>query len=546
MTSDDTAAAGPDAPPTRRDWLALAVLSVGLGLIVLDGTIVGVALPDIIADIGLDLTDAQWVNSLYAVILAALLLSTGKLADRWGRKLLFLVGVVVFVGGSILAAMSDAAGTLIAARAVQAIGAALIMPSTLSTVNAVFRGRYRAAAFGVWGAVISGAAAIGPLAGGALTQWASWHWIFLVNIPLGLLVFVAAILTVPETRGAKGRPGADVDGALLSAIGFGALVFAIIEGPDLGWWAPKGELTIFGWTWPADAPISAVPVAFAVSAVALTLFVVWERHRERIKRSAILDLDLFMLPTFSWGNLTAAMVAVGEFAIIFVLPLYLINALGLDVMGAGLVLAAMALGAFFSGASARHIAARFGSPGTVLIGLGLEVLGVVVLALLISATTPGWLIAVPLVVYGLGLGLASAQLTGTVLRDVPVEVSGQGSATQSTVRQIGSALGTAFAGAALSIALALTLPAALAGAGVTGATADQLASSTRESAGTTITQLRAEGDASPLGDQTTAAVDALATGFSDATRWSLLVASGFLLLGLAGAVNLRRVAGRTG
>jgi hypothetical protein len=129
---------------------------------------------------------------------------------------------------------------------------------------------------------------------------------------------------------------------------------------------------------------------------------------------------------------------------------------------------------------------------------------------------------------------------------VPVEVSGQGSATQSTVRQIGSALGTAFAGAALSIALALTLPAALAGAGVTGATADQLASSTRESAGTTITQLRAEGDASPLGDQTTAAVDALATGFSDATRWSLLVASGFLLLGLAGAVNLRRVAGRTG
>jgi EmrB/QacA subfamily drug resistance transporter len=505
-----------------------------------------VALPDIIADIGLDLTDAQWVNSLYAVILAALLLSTGKLADRWGRKLLFLVGVVVFVGGSILAAMSDAAGTLIAARAVQAIGAALIMPSTLSTVNAVFRGRYRAAAFGVWGAVISGAAAIGPLAGGALTQWASWHWIFLVNIPLGLLVFVAAILTVPETRGAKGRPGADVDGALLSAIGFGALVFAIIEGPDLGWWAPKGELTILGWTWPADAPISAVPVAFAVSAVALTLFVVWERHRERIKRSAILDLDLFMLPTFSWGNLTAAMVAVGEFAIIFVLPLYLINALGLDVMGAGLVLAAMALGAFFSGASARHIAARFGSPGTVLIGLGLEVLGVVVLALLMSATTPGWLIAVPLVVYGLGLGLASAQLTGTVLRDVPVEVSGQGSATQSTVRQIGSALGTAFAGAALSIALALTLPAALAGAGVTGATADQLASSTRQSAGTTITQLRAEGDAGPLGDQTTAAVDALAAGFSDATRWSLLVASGFLLLGLAGAVNLRRVAGRTG
>jgi len=125
-------------------------------MIVLDGTIVGVALPDIITDIHLNLTDAQWVNSLYAVVLAALLLSTGRLADRWGRKRLFLIGVVVFVGGSVLAAAAASAGSLIGARAVQAVGAALIMPSTLSTVNAVFRGRHRAAAFGIWGAVISG------------------------------------------------------------------------------------------------------------------------------------------------------------------------------------------------------------------------------------------------------------------------------------------------------------------------------------------------------------------------------------------------------
>lgn len=527
--------------PTRKEWAALVVLSIGLGMIVLDGTIVGVALPEIIRDLSLGLTDAQWVNSLYAVLLAALLLSTGRLADRWGRRLLFLVGIVVFVAGSVLAAMSDAAGTLIGARAVQAVGAALIMPSTLSTVNAVFRGRYRAAAFGVWGAVISGAAAVGPLAGGALTQWGSWHWIFLVNIPLGAAVLIGALLTVPETRGAKGRPGADVDGALLSAIGFGALVFAVIEGPDLGWWTPRAELQLFGWVWPVDAPVSAIPVALAVAAVALTLFVVWERHRQKVRRSALLDLDLFRLPTFTWGNLTAAMVAVGEFAIIFVLPLFLVNALGMDVMGAGLVLAAMAVGAFFSGASARHLAARFGSPGTVLIGLGLEVAGVVILALVVSGTSPGWLVAIPLVVYGLGLGLASAQLTGTVLRDVPIDASGQGSATQSTVRQVGSALGTAFAGAALSVSLALTLPAALTGAGLSGSAADELAQATRQSAGTTIDQLRAEGAASALGTQTDAAVTALAQGFADATRWSLLIASAFLLLGFVGALRLRRV-----
>ena len=541
-----TPAASTAAPaPSRRDWLALAVLAIGLGLIVLDGTIVGVALPAMITDLHLNLTDAQWVNSLYAVLLAALLLSTGHFADRLGRKRVFLVGIIVFVGGSLMASLASTGGLLIGARAVQAVGAALIMPSTLSTVNAVFRGKYRAAAFGVWGAVISGAAAIGPLAGGALTQWASWHWVFLVNLPLGLLVLIAAILVVPETRGGTHRPGVDVDGALLSGIGFGALVFAVIEGPDIGWWTPKADLNLFGIVWSKEAPISAVPIAFAVAAVALVLFVFWERHRERVQRSALLDLSLFTLPTFSWGNLTAAMVAVGEFAIIFVLPLYLINAHGLDVMGAGLVLAGMALGAFFSGAAARHIAARFGAPGTVLLGLGLEVIGVVVLALIIRADTPGWIIALPLVVYGLGLGLASAQLTGTVLRDVPVEVSGQGSATQSTVRQIGSALGTAFAGAALSVSLATTLPGALANVGITGPAADQLAAATRDSAGTSLLALRMQGDAGPLGPQTGTAVDALSAGFADATRISMLVAAVFLLLGLIGAWQLRRAAAKS-
>lgn len=528
--------------PSRKEWIALAVLSIGLGLIVLDGTIVGVALPAIISDLKLNLTDAQWVNSLYAVLLAALLLSTGNLADRWGRKRLFLFGLVVFMGGSLLAAMSGTAGLLIGARAVQAVGAAFIMPSTLSTVNAVFRGKYRAAAFGVWGAVISGAAAIGPLVGGALTQYASWHWIFLVNLPLGAIVLIAAWLTVPETRGERKRPGADVDGALLSAIGFGALVFAVIEGPDLGWWAPKADLTLFGWVWSKDATVSAVPVALLIAAVALVLFVIWERHREKVKRSALLDLSLFSFSTFSWGNLTAMMVAVGEFAILFVLPLYLINALGLDVMGAGLVLAGMAVGAFLSGAAARHLAAKFGSPGTVLIGLGMEVVGILALALIIHGDTPGWLVTIPLVFYGLGLGLASAQLTGTVLRDIPVGLSGQGSATQSTVRQIGSALGTAFAGAALSISLAVTLPKALDAAGITGDAATQLADSTRQSAGTTITQLRVQGDHSSLGDQTTAAVNALSDGFALGTRWALIIATGFLVLGLVGALRLKRAA----
>lgn len=537
MTANGTPA---EHVPTRKDWAALAVLATGLGLIVLDGTIVSVALPVIIEDLKMDLTDAQWVNSLYAVVLAALLLSTGKLADRWGRKRLFLVGIAVFVLGSLWAASASGAGVLISARAVQAVGAALLMPSTLSTVNAMFRGKYRAAAFGVWGAVISGAAAIGPLAGGALTQWVSWHWIFLVNLPIGIIVIAVALMVVPETRGGKPKRGADVDGAILSAIGMGALVFAVIEGPSLGWWKPEAELTLFGWTWPVTAPVSIVPVMLLVSAVALSLFVVWERHRKKVQRSALLDLELFRLGSFSWGNVTATMVAVGEFALLFVLPLYLVNVLGLDVIGAGVILAAMAFGAFLSGAAARHLAAKFGSAGTVLIGLTLEVAGALALALLVHGSTAGWLIAVPLAVYGLGLGLASAQLTGTVLQDVPVEVSGTASATQSTVRQIGSALGTAFSGAILATALATTLPNALAKLGLDEAVVGPLAESTKQSAGTTIMQLRMQGSGSQLGEQTGAVVEALASGFADATRISLFAAAAFLSIGLLAAAKLRQ------
>lgn len=518
------------SPQASHPWGALAILAAGLGLVVLDGTIVGVALPQIIADIGLDLGDAQWVNSLYAVVLAALLLSAGSLADRWGRKKLFVSGLLLFALGSLLAAGAGAAGPLIAARAVQAVGAACIMPATLSTVNAMFQGKQRAAAFGIWGAVISGAAAVGPLAGGLLTQYASWHWIFLVNLPLGAVLLVLALVFVPETKGGKPARGVDVDGALLSALGMGALVFAIIEGPETGWWKPKSELRVGPFIWPADAAISIVPVALLIAAAAIVLFIFWERHRARVRRSALLELQLFTVPTFSWGNLTAASVAIGEFALLFVLPLFLVNALGLSVLSSGLVLVAMAVGAFISGALARHLAARISAAGTVLLGLGMETLGVLILDVVLSAGVPPLAVAAPLVLYGLGLGLASAQLTGTVLSGVPVEISGQGSATQSTVRQVGSALGTAISGAVLAASLALTLPSSLAGAGVAGAKAGELAEATRQSAGTTISQLRAQG-----AGQSNPAVDALAAGFADATRVSMIAAAVFLVLGALGA-----------
>ncbi|MGP5253567.1 MFS transporter [Brachybacterium alimentarium] len=528
----------PSADPSTdpRRWKALAVLATGLALIVIDGSIVAVSLPTIIGDLGLDLTDAQWVSTSYAVVLSALLLITGRVGDLVGRRKLFLAGVGLFVIASVLAAMAAGAAALIAARLLQGVGGALILPSTLSTVNATFRGSERAAAFGVWGAVMAGAAALGPLLGGWLTSSFSWPWIFLVNVPIGVLVLAGTLAWVGETREAprpqRRRRDLDVLGALLSALALGSLVFAIVESTTLGWWTEKSPLELGGLTLHAPGGLSFTPVLLLVGLVALVAFVRLEAARGAAGREVLLDLSLFRLRAFAWGNLTAGTVAIGEFGLLFVLPLYLVNVLAMSSLQAGLVLAAMAGGAFLSGTLARHLAAAIGAPGTVLVGLGLEVLGIGVLAGLLGPSTPVALLVATLVVYGLGLGLASAQLTSTVLAPVPREQSGQGSATQSTVRQLGTALGTAISGALLAVGLAartdsLTGDAARYGQAMT------------DSAGSILSQLRAQGAGSGTLDQ-------LDTVFADGARIAMAGSAGFLLLGLIGAVAVARAARRQG
>lgn len=528
-----------------RRWLSLGVLAAGLSMIVLDGTIVGVALPRIMMDLHLDLTDAQWVSSLYAMVFAALLLTFGRVADRIGRRTVFVVGVILFVGASVIAGQAGSGASLISSRALQGVGGAMILPATLSTVNATFRGADRARAFGIWGAVMAGMAAVGPLLGGWLVSSFDWRWIFYINVPLGVLILVGTAYAVQQTKGRPAGPGVDVDGLLTSAIGLALIVFALIEAASLGWWTPVTGFSAFGLTWPSTAPISLTPVAFAVGLIFLALFILWERHRAHNGRDALLDLTLFGIPTFAWGNITAFAVAAGEFALVFVLPLYLINALGLGVLGTGFVVAAMAVGAFLSGAQARHLAARLTPPTVVLLGLALELAGVLVTALLIGAATPPWAIAATLVVYGLGLGLASAQLTSTVLSQVPTEQSGSGSATQSTTRQVGSALGTAVAGSALAAGLAATVGDRLAAiSGLPSTVASQLADSVSQSAGGVINSLRGQGTHGRFGDLGPVVTDALTAGFADATRIALLSAAVLVALGLLGAVRVAQVSRR--
>ena len=317
---------------------------------------------------------------------------------------------------------------------------------------------------------------------------------------------------------------------MLSAGALGLLVFGIVEATTLGWWSEKAPLELGGRELHGPSGLSLSPLVLAAGLLLLVGFVLWERRRGARDQEVLLDLDLFRLPAFAWGNVTAGAVAVGEFGLLFVLPLYLVDVQGLGTLASGGVLAAMAGGAFLSGMLARHLAAAIGAPGTVLVGLGLEVIGVGVLALILAPGSPVLLLIGVLVVYGLGLGLASAQLTSTVLAPVPAEHSGQGSATQSTVRQLGTALGTAVSGALLSAGLTAR------GDSLTGRAAGYGQQLT-DSAGSILPALRGQG-------MKQAVLDQLELVFTDGARIAMAGAAVFLLLGLAGAVAVARAARR--
>lgn len=497
----------------------LLTLIFGVALIVLDSTIVGVSLPTIIADLGLTLTQAAWVTSLYSVVFAALLLTMGMLGDKFGTRRMFMIGLAFFAVGSLVVAMASSFTPLLIARGIQGIGGAIVLPATLSAINSSFRGPQRAAAFGAWGATMASAAAIGPLVGGALTEFLSWPWIFLVNPPICALLIYFAWKKLDH--GHTVDKGIDLPGTLLSVVAFGSLVFGLIEGSNYGWWNAKQDFSIAG--------ISPTPIAIIVGIIALVAFVLVESARVRAGKDGLLDPRLFKLPSFAAGNATAMTVAIGEFAALFVLPLYLINVADLTTIKAGLVLAALALGAILSGGAARHLATKLGPALTVVIGLVLEIVGIVFAAIVIGPGANMWCLSAILAIYGAGVGLASAQLASVTLSDVPVEISGMGSASQSTFRQLGSAIGAALAGTTLASYVSHNLSRDLESMGMPGA--QNIADATANSAGSAMRGI-AQGN--------TQLLDVLHHGFSEGTAFSLYTAAACLGLGLIASLVLLR------
>jgi EmrB/QacA subfamily drug resistance transporter len=509
----------------RGRWIGLALLSLGVAMIIVDATIVNVAVPSIIAELDLDSTTAEWINTVYALVFAALLITLGRIGDLTGRRRMYLMGLVVFGFASVLAGAAPTGELLIAARVLQGVGGAMILPATQSILNTNFRGRDRAIAFGIWGATIGGMAAIGPLLGGWLTTNFSWRWAFYINIPVAIIAIIGTRRYIGESKDENAQSGLDPLGFVLITAGLSAIIYSLIEGRIYGWWSVEKPLTIAGWTWPNQS-ISATPFLLAAGVGLIALFLVVEKRRADAGKFYLFDVDLWRYPAFRYGNLAGTIVALGEFGLLFALPLFLQGVVGYTAFETGLVFLALAMGAFIAAPLAARLAKRYGPRRAVTLGMALEAVGIIATTLLVSTTVSGIQLAIPLFVYGIGVGLATAQLSSVSLSDIPPERSGLASGANSTMRQVGSALGIAILGTVLFTSLGTGIQENLASVpGLPPAAIDGIAIAMEESAGQAIAGIREQPGAE-------AVVPAVEQAFVDATRLAGFVATGFVLLGV--------------
>jgi EmrB/QacA subfamily drug resistance transporter len=408
----------------NRKWWTLAAVAVGLFMIMLDNTVVNVALPSIQADLHIGASELEWVFNAYALTFGVLLLTGGKLADMLGRRAIFIAGLVIFTGASLWCGLAGGAGSLIAARSVQGIGAALMNPATLSIITATFPPRQRGTAIGIWAGVSALALAIGPLVGGLLTQDISWSWIFYINIPVGVLGVLAARVFIDETKDTSRAQSLDLPGLLTSGIGLFALTLGLIETNNHAW----GSTYVLS--------------LFAIAIVSLAAFVVLELRQ----RLPMLDLSLFRDRTFAGANTVMLLIGLAMFGIFFYNSLFLQRVLNYGAIKTGATFLPMTVLIIFVAPVAGKVADRVGPRW--LMGAGMTLLtGSLLLFATLDASSSWWNILPGLLVGGLGMAITMAPTTAAAMGSVPVDKAGVGSAVINSMRQVGGSLGVAIMGA---------------------------------------------------------------------------------------------------
>jgi EmrB/QacA subfamily drug resistance transporter len=408
----------------NRKWWTLGAVSFSLFMIMLDNTIVNVALPSIGRGLAMQVSQLEWVVNAYTLTFAVLMLTGGRLADLYGRRLIFEIGLAAFTLSSLACGLASNSETLIAARAFQGAGAALMMPATLSIISAAFPPEERGTAIGIWAGVSGSALAIGPLLGGLLTEHVGWNWIFFVNVPVGAIAFAASFFLIAESRSATADRNLDLPALVTSAGGLLALTYALIEANKYGW----SSNLILG--------------LFAAAAALIGAFVAIEWRRRR----PMLDLHLFANRTFTGANVAALLVSLAMFGIFFFVSLYMQNVLGYSPVHTGLFFLPMTILVVLSAPASGRVTDLIGPRWPIAAGMAL--LAVALLLFSRLGTHAGFTDMLPgMLVGGLGMGVAMGPMTVAALSAVSVDRSGVASGVLTTSRQVGGTLGIAVMGA---------------------------------------------------------------------------------------------------
>ena len=406
-----------------RRWFTLATLCLSLLIIVMDNTILNVAIPSLVKELGATNSQLQWIVDGYTLVFAGLLLTTGSLGDRFGRKLALRVGIVIFAFGSVLSALAGSPSNLIMTRALMGIGGALIMPSTLSILTNVFRDpKERGRAIAIWAGFSGLGVALGPVIGGVLLTHFSWSSVFWVNLPIGAIALVAGHFYVPESKDPS-APRLDPLGALLSIVGLGAVLFGIIEGPDKGWTSTE------------------VLFAFAIGITSLTAFILWERHTDH----PMLDMSFFSNPRFTAANTAVTLTFFALFGSLFLMTQYWQLVHGYSPLQAGVRLVPYAMTMMITAPLSARLVERLGTK--LVVTIGLTTISVAMLVLSTLHTDSSYFRVIGNMCFmALGMALVMAPATERVMGSLPRSKAGVGSAVNDTTRQMGGALGVAVIG----------------------------------------------------------------------------------------------------
>jgi EmrB/QacA subfamily drug resistance transporter len=410
----------------NRKWWTLVAVCTGVFMLLLDITIVNVALPDIQQDLNASLSDLQWVIDAYALTLAALLLTAGSIADLAGRRKVFAAGIVVFTGGSLLCGVAGSVTFLALARALQGTGGAIMFATSLALLAQAFAPTERGTAFGVFGAVTGIAVAVGPVLGGVITSGLSWRWIFFVNLPIGIAALAVTLARVDESR-APGARRPDWPGFATFSLALAALVYGLIRSQPDGWGSTSVEASLI------------------LSVVLLAAFVVVELRSAQ----PMFDFGLLKVPTFDGGLIAAWAISASLFSLITYLVIYLQNVLGYSALEAGLRFLPLTGAIFVVAAIAGRLSDRV--PTRWLIGPGFALVGAGLLLMRGIEAGDGWTHLLPgMIVAGIGAGLVNVPLASTAVGVVEPERAGMASGINSTLRQVGIATGVAALGAILA------------------------------------------------------------------------------------------------